>query len=145
MSLPGSDHSRAGSLVVQSPRNAFRRRPLLTDSLAKGLLLSRWYPKVCGRDDGAFLLPVTLAGIWGRQTPREQCALNFFWAWWWPDICCCYVFIGRLWCAVCPFMINREWLRNAASLWLFPRSSCRGHPNGSNPLGGVGANSAALW
>jgi len=45
--------------------------------------------------------------------------LNFFWAWVVAGIFAvvCF-FIGRLWCAVCPFMITAEWVLRTRSLWL---------------------------
>jgi polyferredoxin len=56
----------------------------------------------------------------GPQTRSENVALNLFWAWWWPGILIAFPFVGRLWCAVCPFMIYGE-LTQKISLWLFPR------------------------
>ncbi|NJL83216.1 MAG: 4Fe-4S binding protein, partial [Chloroflexaceae bacterium] len=47
-------------------------------------------------------------------------ALNLFWAWWWPLILLGFPLVGRVWCAVCPFMIYGE-LTQTLSLKLFPR------------------------
>jgi polyferredoxin len=65
-------------------------------------------------------LPVTALGFIGPQTPESSITLNLFWAWWWPFYLLLFPLIGRLWCAVCPFMIAGEWLR-WLSLRLFPR------------------------
>ena len=54
------------------------------------------------------------------QNRQENFALNLFWAWWWPLILIGFPFVGRLWCAVCPFMIYGE-VTQKLSLWLFPR------------------------
>ncbi|WP_428012165.1 4Fe-4S binding protein [Baaleninema sp.] len=56
----------------------------------------------------------------GPQTRDRNIALNLFWAWWWPLILIGFPFVGRLWCAVCPFMIYGE-LAQKLSLKLFPR------------------------
>ncbi|APD47155.1 MULTISPECIES: cyclic nucleotide-binding domain-containing protein [unclassified Synechococcus] len=120
--------SPAGQLIipeqalwsVQSPRNAFRVDLLTQIPWLRGLLLSRWYPEGLWIVMMALFVPVTLAGFLGPQTRESSVTLNFFWAWWWPGYLLLFVFIGRLWCAVCPFMITAEWLRRA-SLWLFPR------------------------
>ncbi|MGE4581404.1 MAG: 4Fe-4S binding protein, partial [Synechococcus sp.] len=48
---------------------------------------------------------VNLALWLGPQTRSENPALNLFWAWWWPLILLSYPLVGRLWCAVCPFMV----------------------------------------
>ncbi|MDS3859495.1 sigma 54-interacting transcriptional regulator [Thermosynechococcaceae cyanobacterium BACA0444] len=57
----------------------------------------------------------------GPQTRDQNFALNLFWCWWWPLILIGFPFVGRLWCAVCPFMIYGE-LTQKLSLWLFPRT-----------------------
>lgn len=105
---------------VQSSKNAFRV-DLLTDvPWLRRILLSRWYPEGIWYVMMAFFVPVTIAGFLGPQTRDSSITLNLFWAWWWPGYLLLFVFIGRLWCAVCPFMITAEWIRRF-SLWLFPR------------------------
>ena len=40
--------------------------------------------------------------------PQNRAAnpmLTLFWAWWWPLILLSYPLVGRLWCAICPFMV----------------------------------------
>jgi polyferredoxin len=47
--------------------------------------------------------------LWlGPQDRAHNGALNLFWAWWWPLILLAYPLVGRLWCAVCPFMVWGE-------------------------------------
>ena len=44
--------------------------------------------------------------LWlGPQTRAENPVLILFWAWWWPLILLTYPLVGRLWCAICPFMV----------------------------------------
>ncbi len=54
------------------------------------------------------------------QTRDRNFALNLFWAWWWPFFLLLFPFLGRVWCAVCPFMIYGE-ITQKISLLLFPR------------------------
>ncbi|MBW4591311.1 MAG: 4Fe-4S binding protein, partial [Aetokthonos hydrillicola CCALA 1050] len=61
--------------------------------------------------------------------------LNLFWAWWWPGFLFLFGFVGRLWCAVCPFMITGEWIRRI-SLWLFPRKQLSWNTQWLNRWGG---------
>ena len=52
-----------------------------------------------------------LVNLWlwlGPQDRHHNGALNLFWAWWWPLILLAYPLVGRLWCAVCPFMVWGE-------------------------------------
>ena len=47
--------------------------------------------------------------LWlGPQNRTENPVLILFWAWWWPLILLTYPLVGRLWCAVCPFMVWGE-------------------------------------
>ncbi|MBF2077545.1 MAG: sigma 54-interacting transcriptional regulator [Synechococcales cyanobacterium T60_A2020_003] len=83
-------------------------------------LRSPWYPDRInyGVTLTAFALVVALL-IFGPQSRDRNIALNLFWAWWWPLILIAFPFLGRIWCAFCPFMIYGEvtqWL----SLKLFP-------------------------
>lgn len=105
---------------VQSAKNAFRLDLLSYAPWLRRVLLSRWYPEGIWMVMMAFFVPVTIAGFIGPQARDSSVTLNLFWAWWWPLYLFLFVFVGRLWCAVCPFMITAEWIRRL-SLWLFPR------------------------
>ena len=57
----------------------------------------------------AYVYPAVVALLlFGPQDRAHNFGLNFFWAWWWPGIFLVYPFLGRVWCAVCPFMIFGE-------------------------------------
>ncbi len=105
----------------QSKKKQLRLNLLNTFPSFRRFLRSVWYPD---RFNYWFVLPaftIVVAILFlGRQTRSENFALNLFWAWWWPWILIAFPFVGRLWCAVCPFMIYGE-LTQKLSLWLFPR------------------------
>ena len=84
-------------------------------------LRSPWYPDRLnyGFTLGFFAVVVAVL-MWGPQTRDRNVALNFFWAWWWMLMLAAFPFVGRLWCAVCPFMIYGE-LAQKISLWIYPR------------------------
>ena len=48
---------------------------------------------------------VNLALWLGPQERATNPVLTLFWAWWWPLILLSYPLVGRLWCAICPFMV----------------------------------------
>ena len=48
---------------------------------------------------------VNLALWLGPQDRAANPILTLFWAWWWPLILLSYPLVGRLWCAICPFMV----------------------------------------
>ncbi|AUT01608.1 AAA family ATPase [Nostoc sp. CENA543] len=84
-------------------------------------LRSDWWPDKInyGFTVAAFALVVGVLFV-GPQTRDRNFALNLFWAWWWPLVLLVFPFLGRVWCAVCPFMIYGE-ITQKLSLWLFPR------------------------
>lgn len=85
------------------------------------LLRSPWYPDRLnyGVTLGLFAVVVAVLML-GPQSRDRNVALNLFWAWWWMFMLIAFPFVGRLWCAVCPFMIYGE-LAQKLSLWLYPR------------------------
>jgi transcriptional regulator with AAA-type ATPase domain/NAD-dependent dihydropyrimidine dehydrogenase PreA subunit len=85
----------------------FLRSPWWPDRLNYGVILSLF----------AF---VVVMGFVGPQNRQENFTLNLFWAWWWPMVLIGFPFVGRLWCAVCPFMIYGE-VTQKLSTWLVPR------------------------
>ncbi|MFE4106477.1 sigma 54-interacting transcriptional regulator [Almyronema epifaneia] len=86
----------------------FLRSPWWPDRLNYGFTLTFF----------AFIVAVLFVG---PQTRQENFALNMFWAWWWPLVLLGFPFVGRVWCAICPFMIYGE-VTQKLSLWLVPRS-----------------------
>lgn len=105
---------------VQSAKNAFRVDLLNQLPWLRQVLLSPWWPERIWWLVMLLFIPVTLIGLFGPQTRDASITLNFFWAWWWPGYLFLFAFVGRLWCAVCPFMITGEWIRQL-SLWIWPR------------------------
>ena len=51
----------------------------------------------------AFIAVVAILFV-GPQDREHNAALTVFWAGWWPGIMLVFPFLGRIWCAVCPFM-----------------------------------------
>lgn len=119
---------------VQSTKNAFRLDLLTHVPWLRPVLLSRWYPEGLWIPMMAVFVPVTILGFVGAQDRGSSITLNLFWAWWWPGYLFLFAFVGRLWCAVCPFMIAGEWIRRI-SLWLVPRQQLTWHSQWLNRWG----------
>ncbi|MEB3213196.1 MAG: sigma 54-interacting transcriptional regulator, partial [Leptolyngbyaceae bacterium] len=100
----------------------FRLNLLNAYPTLRNILRSPWWPDRInyGFTLTAFAVVVGLL-FWGPQTRDQNIALNLFWAWWWPLVLIIFPFLGRIWCAVCPFMIYGE-ITQKLSLWLFPRT-----------------------
>ncbi|MGD2180575.1 sigma 54-interacting transcriptional regulator [Lusitaniella coriacea] len=118
----------------QSKKKQFRLNLLNAYPQLRKFLRSPWWPDRVnyGFTLTAFALIVAILFL-GPQTRDRNFALNLFWAWWWPLILLVFPFLGRAWCAVCPFMIYGEvtqklsqtlfgrqlkrWPREAAEKW----------------------------
>ncbi|HEY9642265.1 MAG TPA: sigma 54-interacting transcriptional regulator, partial [Coleofasciculaceae cyanobacterium] len=84
-------------------------------------LRSSWWPDRINYGFTLWFFAIVVAVLFfGPQSRDANIALNFFWAWWWLLILVAFPFVGRLWCAFCPFMIYGE-LTQKLSLKLFPR------------------------
>ncbi|MCF2970590.1 sigma 54-interacting transcriptional regulator [Synechococcus sp. Nb3U1] len=104
---PRGKQFRLNLLNAYPSLRKFLRSPWWTDRLNYGLVLPTYTLVV-------FLL------FWGPQDRAHNVGLNLFWAWWWPLVLLVFPVLGRVWCAVCPFMIYGE-LVQKLSLWLWPR------------------------
>jgi transcriptional regulator with AAA-type ATPase domain/NAD-dependent dihydropyrimidine dehydrogenase PreA subunit len=105
----------------QTKKKKYRLNLLNKYPKLRRFLRSDWYPDRINYwvtfPFFAFIVAVLFIAPQNRQ---ENFALNFFWAWWWSLILIGFPFIGRIWCAFCPFMIYGE-ITQKLSLWLFPR------------------------
>ncbi len=105
----------------QSKKKQFRLNLLNAYPGLRRFLRSPWWPDRINYGVTLWLFAlVVIVGFVGPQNRQENFTLNLFWAWWWPLVLIAFPFVGRLWCAVCPFMIYGE-VTQKLSLWLWPR------------------------
>ncbi len=106
--------------AVEKQSRQFRFNLLQGYPKLRQFLLSPWWTDRINYGFTLWFYPIVVAVLmWGPQTRESNFALNFFWAWWWPLILIGFPFVGRLWCAVCPFMIYGE-VAQFISLKLWP-------------------------
>jgi len=106
---------------VSPKTKRFRLNLLNTNPGLRRFLRSPWYPDRLNYGVTLTLFAVVVAILFlGPQSRDRNLGLNLFWAWWWMGMLIAFPFVGRLWCAVCPFMIYGE-LAQKLSLRLFPR------------------------
>lgn len=104
----------------QGKKKQFRLNLLNSYPQLRRFLRSPWWPDRINYGFTLWVFALVLAALFlGPQTRDRNVALLFFWAWWWPLVLLSYPFVGRLWCAVCPFMIYGE-VTQKLSQWLFP-------------------------
>ncbi len=105
----------------QSKKKQYRLNLLNKYPQLRHFLRSEWFPDRINYGIILTLYTLIVAVLFiAPQNRQENFALNLFWAWWWPLILIGFPFVGRLWCAVCPFMIYGE-ITQKLSLILFPR------------------------
>lgn len=113
--------------AAETKKRRFRVNLLNMYPQLRYFLKSPWWPTRMNYGLVLWLFAVVVAVLFvAPQGRSENVALNLFWCWWWPLVLLGFPFVGRLWCAVCPFMIYGE-LVQKFSLWLVPRS-LRGWP-----------------
>jgi hypothetical protein len=76
----------------------------------RGLQFSLQLPNVL------IYLLVIVTGLYGTQQGGANFATVLTWIIWWSAIVFTFVFLGRLWCLMCPFSAVAEWLQRF-SLW----------------------------
>ena len=104
----------------QSKKKQFRLNLLNRYPGLRRFLRSPWWPDRLNYGITLTLFALVVGVLWvGPQTRHQNVALTVFWAWWWPLILVGFPFVGRLWCAVCPFMIYGEVTQKLRQRW-FP-------------------------
>jgi len=121
---------------VQTKQKRFRVNLLNLYPNLRQFLRSDWWPDRLnyGFTVVAFAFLVIVLFV-GPQTRDRNFGLNLFWAWWWAVFLFLFPFLGRIWCAVCPFMIYGE-ITQKLSLWLFPRKLQPWHRQTAEKWGG---------
>ncbi|MEA5570766.1 sigma 54-interacting transcriptional regulator [Calothrix sp. UHCC 0171] len=107
--------------AAETKKKRFRVNLLNLYPGLRRFLRSDWYPDRInyGVTTVAFAFIVAVLFI-GPQTRDKNFVLNIFWDWWWAGFLFLFPFLGRIWCAFCPFMIYGE-ITQKLSLKLFPR------------------------
>ena len=120
----------------QSKKKQYRLNLLNKYPRLRYFLRSDWFPdKINYGFTFTFFAFIVLVLFIAPQNRESNFALNLFWAWWWPAILISFPFVGRLWCAVCPFMIYGE-ITQKLSLILFPRQLKKWPRNAAEEWGG---------
>ncbi len=115
----------------QSKKKQFRVNLLNSYPRLRKFLRSPWWPDRINYGFTLTFFAFIIAILFlGPQTRDRNFALNIFWAWWWPLILIGFPFVGRVWCAFCPFMIYGE-VTQKLSGWLFPNRKLKTWPRES--------------
>lgn len=92
-----------GARLASASSNLFDWFPPL-----KSAFRSPIWPEALNHGFTLYAFPVVVAMLlFGPQEREASPALTVFWAWWWPGVLATFPLVGRLWCAICPFMVRR--------------------------------------
>jgi polyferredoxin len=69
----------------------------------------RWLQPVLEVPMLVVFILVIIVGIWGTQEPSQNLATMLIWVYWWSLVIFSFVFVGRIWCMVCPLGAAGEW------------------------------------
>jgi transcriptional regulator with AAA-type ATPase domain/NAD-dependent dihydropyrimidine dehydrogenase PreA subunit len=120
----------------QNKKKQYRLNLLNRYPKLRYFLRSDWYPdKINYGFTLSFFALIVLILFIAPQNRQSNFALNIFWAWWWPLVLIGFPFVGRIWCAFCPFMIYGE-ITQKLSLIIFPRQLKRWPRNAAERWGG---------
>ena len=78
-------------------------RDLLKNRAISALMRSRWYPGVFQIPIAAVFGLIAFELLTGPVSAHDNAGTALMWVLWWPAIPIVFVFLGRFWCAVCPF------------------------------------------
>src|SRR5450759_2605975 len=76
---------------------------LLKNRFIKQFMKSRWYPAIFQWPTAAVFMLVIYVLVWGPTLASGNFGTALTWVLWWPLIPILFVFVGRFWCAICPF------------------------------------------
>ena len=80
-----------------------RGRNLLKIRAVNSIMRSRWYPGALQIPIAAVFGLVAYELLTGPSSAHDNAGTALMWVLWWPIIPIVFVFLGRFWCAVCPF------------------------------------------
>lgn len=80
-----------------------RGRNLLKIRAVRSIMLSRWYPGILQIPIAAVFGLIAYELLVGPTSAHDNAGTALMWVLWWPLIPIVFVFLGRFWCAVCPF------------------------------------------
>ncbi len=105
----------------ETKKKRFRLNLLDANPKLRIFLCIPWLPNIINYGFTITFLALVIFILYlGLHNRYNNFALNLFWVWWWQIILLLFTFVGRLWCAVCPFIIYGE-VTQKLSFWLWPR------------------------
>jgi Polyferredoxin len=80
-----------------------KQKNLLSNPIISAILRNRWYPGVLQVITVAVFGLILFQLLFGPTAAHDNFGTALTWVLWWPLIPIVFLFLGRFWCAVCPF------------------------------------------
>ena len=94
----------------------YRRYNILRNRIIKRWVKSRKFQFTLRVPTVAAFILVILAGFFGSQDPSSNIATSLTWIFWWIVLIFTVMFLGRVFCASCPWLAISDWIQKL-SLW----------------------------
>jgi ferredoxin len=88
-----------------------KQKNLLDNKTIKAVLKSRWFPGIIQVPVLAVFSLIVYELIAGPGSAHDNFGTAGTWVLWWPLIPIIFLFLGRFWCAICPFATVSDWVQ----------------------------------
>jgi polyferredoxin len=95
---------------------AYPRLDVLQNAAVRGIVRARSFQFFLRLPFVFLFLFIIFAGLFGSQTPGRNIAPLLTWTIWWAALILFILFMGKIWCLVCPWNAIAEWLQRL-TLW----------------------------
>ncbi len=87
-------------------------RNLLNNKWIDRFLRSHWYPGIIQWPTLIVFVVIIYQLLLGPSTAHDNLGTALTWVLWWPIIPIIFLFLGRFWCAICPFATINDFVQN---------------------------------
>ncbi len=84
---------------------------LLKNQWLDRFLRSRWYPGIIQWPTLVIFVVIIYQLMLGPSAAHENLGTALTWVFWWPVIPIIFLFLGRFWCAICPFATINDFVQ----------------------------------
>ena len=88
--------------LIQLPVEA-KSNNLLKNKWIRAFMRSRWYPGIIQWPTLIVFMFIMFELLLGPEVAHDNFGTALTWVLWWPLIPIIFLFLGRFWCAICPF------------------------------------------
>ena len=85
---------------------------LLCNKLIHQFMRSRWYPGIVQWPTLMVFVVILYQLMLGPTVTHDNLGSALTWVFWWPVIPLIFLFMGRFWCAICPFATVNDLVQN---------------------------------